>query len=75
LSSIAASPASRAKAMIELRVMPLSSVALTGMRACALSNTRNRFSPAPSLGRPVEAMAMPPPKPSRRASRATRVPE
>jgi hypothetical protein len=51
----------------ELRVMPLSRAALTGGVCSAPSKTRNRFSPAPSLSRPVEASAMPSPKPSRRA--------
>ena len=68
-------PASRASTMIESRVMPLSSAALTGVVCSAPLKTRNRFSPAPSLSRPVEASAMPSPKPRRRASRATSWPE
>ena len=62
-------------AMMVLRVMPLSSAALTGVVCSAPSNTRNRFSPAPSLSSPVEASAMPSPKPRRRASRAISVPD
>ena len=68
-------PLSRARVISEWRVSPLSSAALTGVVCRAPSNTRNRFSPAPSLSSPVEARAMPSPNPSRRASRATSWPD
>jgi hypothetical protein len=68
-------PASRASVISELRVMPLSSAALTGVVCSAPSKTMNRFSPAPSLSNPVDASAMPSPNPRRRASRAMSWPE
>jgi hypothetical protein len=64
-----------ASVMSVLRVIPFNSAALIGVVCSAPSKTRNRFSPAPSLSRPVEASAIPSPKPSRRASRATSCPE
>ena len=58
----------------QLHTTPVSA-ALTGVVCSVPSITRNRFSPAPSLKRPVEASAIPSPKPSRRASRATSWPD
>src|SRR6185312_3884150 len=68
-------PSSRASVFRVSRVMPARIDALAGVVCSTPSNTRNRFSPAPSLSRPLDDSAMPSPKPRRRASRAISWPE